>query len=203
VTESSVHPADQRRWIASVLEAAEPSGKDVNTSLTLMSGLRSDLDRVEHRLIGLARSMGAGWQDIADSLGLRSRQAAEQRYLRLDTSAEPDIGAVRRRLARRREMDARAGARAARLRAAAGALVDELDQVARRSQDVNAAAALALSTVRIAVDAEAGALYDLVARALDDLRGLPPALRSDALVVAVAEAGEALVAARDGNIEPS
>jgi hypothetical protein len=169
----------------------------------MMGGLRSDLDRVEHRLIGLARSMGTGWQDIADSLGLRSRQAAEQRYLRLDASAEPDIGAVRRRLARRREMDARADARAVRLRAAAGALVDELEQVVRRSQDANAAAALALSTVRIAVDAEAGALYDLVARALDDLHGLPPALRSDALVVAVAEAGEALAAARVGNIEPS
>ena len=203
MTESSTHPADQWRWIVSVLEAAEPSRADVNASLTLVGGLRRDLDRIEHRLIGMARSAGVGWQEIADSLGLRSRQAAEQRYLRLDASAEPDIGAVRRRLARRREMDARADARAARLRAAADALIDELAQVVRRSEDVNAVAALALSTVRIAVDAEAGALCDLVAQTLDDLRGLPPGLRSDALAVAVAEAGAALAAARDGNVEPS
>lgn len=198
-----MRPADQWRWIASVLEAVEPSRVDVNASLTLIGGLRHDLDRAEHRLIGLARSTGAGWQEIADSLGLRSRQAAEQRYLRLDANAEPDIGAVRRRLARRRELDARADARAARLRAATGALIDELEQVVRRSEDVNAVAALALSTVRIAVDAEAGALCDLVAQALDDLRGLPPGLRSDALVVAVAEIDKALAAARHGNIEPS
>jgi len=169
----------------------------------VLGGLRHDLDRVEHRLIGLARGSGAGWQEIADSLGLRSRQAAEQRYLRLDASAEPDIGAVRRRLARRREMDARADARAARLRSAAGALIDELERLVRRPEGVNAVAALALSTVRIAVDGEAGALYDLVAQSLDDLQGLPPGLRSDALNVAIAEAHEALVTARDGNIEPS
>lgn len=187
----------------SVIEAAEPSPADVNTSLTQIGDLRHDLDRVEHRLIALARGAGAGWQEIADSLGLRSRQAAEQRYLRLDASAEPDIGAVRKRLARRREMDARADARAARLRAAAGALIDELEQVARRAEGGGAGAVLALSTVRIAVDGEAGALYDLVAQALDDLDELPSTRRSDALNAAVAEAREALAAAREGNIEPS
>src|SRR5438445_2814021 len=131
MAEPSSHPADQWRWITSILEMGEPSRPDVNTSLTLVGGLRRDLDRIEHRLIGLARDAGAGWQQIADSLGLRSRQAAEQRYLRLDASTEPDLGAVRKRVARRREMDARADARAARLRAAAGALIDELEQTVR------------------------------------------------------------------------
>lgn len=187
----------------SVLESGEPPSVDVNISLTMVGGLRRDLDRIEHRLIGLARGAGAGWQEIADSLGLRSRQAAEQRYLRLDASAEPDLGAVRKRLARRREMDARADPRAARLRTAAGVLIDELEQVVRRTGGVDAVAALALSTLRIAVDGEAGALYDLVRQAVDDLGGPPPSLRSDTLDTAVAEARAALASARTGNIEPS
>jgi hypothetical protein len=203
MAEPSSRPADQWRWIMSLLEAGEPSRPDVNTSLTLVGGLRRDLDRIEHRLIGLARGAGASWQEIADSLGLRSRQAAEQRYLRLDASAEPDLGAVRKRVARRREMDARADARAARLRAAAGALIDELEQAVRRTEGVDAVAALALNTLRIAVDSEAGALYDLVTQALDDLRGLPRALSSDALGTAAAGARDALSAIHDGNIEPS
>lgn len=203
MTDPSVRPEEQWRWITSVLESDEPSRAAVNTSLTLVGGLRRDLNRLEHRLIGLARGGGAGWQEIAASLGLRSRQAAEQRYLRLDADAEPELAAVRKRMARRREMDARADPRAARLRTAAGALIDELEQAVRRADGGNAVAALALSTVRIAVDSEAGALCDLVAQAVDDLNGLPPGLRSDALARAVAEAGGALAVIRDGKIEPS
>lgn len=47
-----------------------------------------------------ARAAGMSWSQIAAALGLRSRQAAEQRYLRR-TGRDPDR-ARRRRLARTR-----------------------------------------------------------------------------------------------------
>jgi hypothetical protein len=45
--------------------------------------LRAGLDRAERQLIGAARAQGASWRELAAALGLRSRQAAEQRWLRL------------------------------------------------------------------------------------------------------------------------
>lgn len=62
---------------------------DVNTALTLVGAVRADLDRCELTLIRCARAAGVSWTDIAASLSLRSRQAAQQRYRRLLTTA-PD-----------------------------------------------------------------------------------------------------------------
>jgi len=56
---------------------------DAGDALELVHWLQGDLDRLEYEVITLARSMGVTWAKIAVRLGLRSRQAAEQRYLRL------------------------------------------------------------------------------------------------------------------------
>jgi len=193
----------QATWlrIVAVLEGDEPDPIAVNESLTAIGGLRRDLDRIEYQLIRTARGTGLGWREIAHRLGLRSRQAAEQRYLRLSTHAEPDLGAVRKRLARRREMDSQAGADAARLRAAVDGLLGQLGSLVG-SHDLDrrnaraAALLLAADTLRIAVDGEAGALYDLAAQAVTDLAGAPSDLRSDALDKAVHEVRAALDSVR-------
>lgn len=44
---------------------------------------RQELDRLERDRIAAAREAGAPWGRIAETLGVRSRQAAEQRYSRL------------------------------------------------------------------------------------------------------------------------
>lgn len=44
---------------------------------------RQELDRLERDRIAKARTAGAPWGRIATALGVRSRQAAEQRYSRL------------------------------------------------------------------------------------------------------------------------
>jgi hypothetical protein len=41
---------------------------------------RRELDLREHRLIASARTAGATWQQIADRLGHKDRQAAQQRH---------------------------------------------------------------------------------------------------------------------------
>lgn len=50
---------------------------------------RARLDQTELELIDRARRDGATWGEIAGALGLGSRQAAEQRRLRLATAVPP------------------------------------------------------------------------------------------------------------------
>lgn len=182
---SSSDAADEWRRTIAVLQESPISRRNVNEALTSIGALRTELERVEHRLIALARESGASWQEIAASLGMRSRQAAEQRFLRLEANAEADLGAVRKRLAVRRELDARAGVNAAGLRSALGGLIDELDRSTRRAVGREAVILLALATVRIAVDSGAGPMCDLAALAVADLSGLPPEQRSSELDAAL------------------
>jgi hypothetical protein len=56
---------------------------DVAAGLSLLPAIRDQLDRQELLLILAARARGASWQQVADVLGLESRQAAEQRCRRL------------------------------------------------------------------------------------------------------------------------
>src|SRR3954471_12448009 len=55
--------------------------------LRAIPAARARLDADELALIDRARRDGATWADIARALGLSSRQAAEQRRLRLATAA--------------------------------------------------------------------------------------------------------------------
>src|SRR5262249_54781893 len=66
-----------------VAAAGDGSTEDTLVALALVPGLRTHLDTVERALIEKAREGGASWARIAAALGLASRQAAEQRYLRL------------------------------------------------------------------------------------------------------------------------
>lgn len=70
-------------------EAGEPAvdHDDLVAALTLLPGLRADLDSTELLLLTIARRNGMTWQDIAFSLGLNTAQAARQRHERLDARA--------------------------------------------------------------------------------------------------------------------
>ncbi|WOH18677.1 hypothetical protein IRJ34_20370 [Paenarthrobacter sp. GOM3] len=63
--------------------APEPDALDLRAALALVSAARGEMDAVESALLFLARAEGLTWQHIADSLGLRSAQAAQQRLDRL------------------------------------------------------------------------------------------------------------------------
>ncbi|WP_229070551.1 DNA-binding protein [Actinoplanes sp. DH11] len=74
---------------------AEPDEPDVDdndlvAALTLLPGVRADLDVTELGLLKIARSRGMTWQDIAFGLGLNTPQAAKQRYERLAARSEED-----------------------------------------------------------------------------------------------------------------
>ncbi|MFI1190633.1 HSP18 transcriptional regulator [Streptomyces californicus] len=76
-------------------------------SLQLLREVREQLAGWESGLIETARAAGASWADLADPLGVASRQAAERRYLRLRPGPEGSTGEQRVRATR----DRRAGDR--------------------------------------------------------------------------------------------
>jgi len=149
--------------IADVLRSARPAQREAAAALALIPDLRTDLDTAERRLIGILRGHGVSWQAIADILGLRSRQAAEQRWLRLSGAAGRDALEVRRERRRQQYADTAAGAEVSALRAAAADLYDRLDS--------GPALALPRRTLQAALHATPGALYDLAKLAVDDLSG--------------------------------
>ncbi|MDH6710775.1 hypothetical protein P3T27_007526 [Kitasatospora sp. MAA19] len=114
------------------LPAGEPAPEvpagDLLAALTQVGEAQHDLDVLEHDLIAGARERGATWQQIADHLGLTSRQAAENRALRLERAvqARGDRYVERQREDRARQRNGESWCRAheQQLRAAAAALVD-------------------------------------------------------------------------------
>lgn len=136
------------------------TGGDPLASLAEVQAARRALDAAECELIEVARERGIGWNAIASALGVRSRQAAEQRWLRL-RNQRGDVGrdAVRARekLRMQRNVDAVAGEGIVRLRAAVAA-------AHRRVTGPE----LLKQTLAAALEAPPGALYDLARRAVDD-----------------------------------
>ncbi|MCF3169820.1 HSP18 transcriptional regulator [Streptomyces californicus] len=133
-------------------------------SLQLLREVRERLAGWESGLIETARAAGASWADLADPLGVASRQAAERRYLRLRPGPEGSTGEQRVRATR----DRRAGDRsittwarenAADLRSLAGRIT--------ALADLPAAAGPSLARLRDALGGDDAA--DLVAP-LTDLR---------------------------------
>ena len=61
---------------------------DLVAALTLVPGMRADLDATELQLLKTARGRGMTWQDIAFALGLNTPQAARQRYDRLEARTD-------------------------------------------------------------------------------------------------------------------
>ncbi|SFJ26850.1 hypothetical protein SAMN04489731_1186 [Amycolatopsis regifaucium] len=71
-----------------------PVGKDeLADALRLLPLAQYQLEQIELRLLSEAREQKMSWSDIAEHLSLRSRQAAEQRLMRLKTAhGTPDGG---------------------------------------------------------------------------------------------------------------
>lgn len=162
-----------RRRVETALRADPVSVPDMVDALTCLVRLRADLDRAEEQLITLAREHRVSWQQVAGALGLRSRQAAEQRWLRLRSTAHRDPTAERSRRQRQQEIDNSTGAELSDLRARAVALHTHL----ARRPDLGTrepAAQLARRTLSAAVEAPPGALIDLARLAVQDLRAIPP-----------------------------
>ena len=80
-------------WRASGTGSGEAvDSLDLRAGLTLISAARAEMDGMETALLFLARAEGLTWAQIAQSLGLRSAQAAQQRLDRL--SARPETGVL-------------------------------------------------------------------------------------------------------------
>ncbi|WP_174501750.1 type III effector protein [Streptacidiphilus neutrinimicus] len=162
-------------------------------ALMLLRQVRKEIAGWETGLIETARDAGATWADLAEPLGVQSRQAAERRYLRLrpDTTKQRTTGEQRVQAAR----DARAADRAvstwardhaADLRSLAGqigALDDLTDSsapaIARLLDalgDNDPARLLApLAEARPLLEAE----HPKIARLLDELTACTDELRAD------------------------
>lgn len=77
--------ADQQR---SGEPAPDVAVEDVSAALGLFEGMRRELDVWEAQMVIEARRRGMDWKQIAACQGLRSSQAASQRYQRLVTRLE-------------------------------------------------------------------------------------------------------------------
>lgn len=166
-------------------------------TLSKLGAVRSDLDRTERRLIEEARARGRTWPEIASALGLRSRQAAEQRWLRLCADANRDARRAREARARQRAVDAAFGAAIAKLRDAARAALRHIDEDADWDQR-HPRAVLIRTTLAVAVTADPGALYELAAHAAADLDQLSWPTLPATLAAAVRRLKHAVAAATPG-----
>ncbi|MGI5149026.1 hypothetical protein ACQEVC_22120 [Plantactinospora sp. CA-294935] len=172
-------PADEvdRRLAAyaAVLAAASGTGAgrpEPLAALRLLAGLRAGLDEAERRLVEAAREQRASWARIATALGLASRQAAEQRWVRLSGAATRDPARVRVERKRQQSVDTAFGAEISRLRAAVVAAHRQLGTEPDRD-DWHPWARLAHTTLGLADSADPGGLYALAAQAVDDLERVP------------------------------
>lgn len=163
--------ADHTAVLAAVgsVEADPPA---LLAALRRIAGLRRGLDEAERRLIEASRGRGVSWARIADALGLASRQAAEQRWLRLSGEPGRDPGAVRRRRKRQHFVDASYGPAMPRLRAAVTALHRLLDRDPTWD-DRHPRAGLARATLALAATADPRALFALALQAGTDLDAIP------------------------------
>ncbi|WP_030847915.1 hypothetical protein [Streptomyces sp. NRRL F-4474] len=64
------------------------SDEDVAAALGVFEGMRTALDRLEAHVVIEARRRGMEWREIAGHQGMKSSQAASQRYQRLVTRLE-------------------------------------------------------------------------------------------------------------------
>ncbi|MDW5325969.1 hypothetical protein [Plantactinospora sp. KLBMP9567] len=176
---STTGPADEvdRRLAAyaAVLAAASGAGAgrpEPLAALRRLGGLRAGLDEAERRLVEAAREQRASWAQIATALGLASRQAAEQRWVRLSGAATRDPARVRVERKRQQSVDTAFGAEISRLRAAVVTAHRQLGTEPDRD-DWHPLVRLAHTTLGLAGSADPGGLYALATRAVDDLERVP------------------------------
>ncbi|MBT3150390.1 type III effector protein [Streptomyces sp. CHD11] len=131
--EAALAAIDEAVHTAQAAQAAQSGrwpGDDVSSdqalaALLLLRRIRAHLAGWETGLIETARDAGASWADLAQPLGVASRQAAERRYLRLrpgapGTTGEQRVQATRDRRAGDRAVTAWARGNAGDLRQLAG-----------------------------------------------------------------------------------
>lgn len=75
----------------------EASHDELRAALTLVESARADLDALEAGLMLIARAEGLTWPDIAQQLGVRSPQAAQQRFQRVSNRSHSGDVAERSR----------------------------------------------------------------------------------------------------------
>ncbi|MEU7314979.1 type III effector protein [Streptomyces sp. NPDC007083] len=121
---------------------AGPDPEQALASLLLLRQVREQLAGWETGLIETARDAGASWADLAQPLGVTSRQAAERRYLRgrpgpAGSTGEQRITATRQARAAQRSTTAWARHNAAGLRRLAGQItaLTDLPAAARHPLD--------------------------------------------------------------------
>ncbi|PBC72408.1 hypothetical protein BX261_7282 [Streptomyces sp. 2321.6] len=107
----SVRAAAYGYFAACGEEPPEVPVDDVLAALTQTEEARQQLERLELDLIRAARTRGASWQKVADSLFLDKRQSAESRAMRLENAArsshqDRDVAGARIERARQRAADA-------------------------------------------------------------------------------------------------
>ncbi|MEX0170062.1 type III effector protein [Streptomyces sp. LMG1-1-1.1] len=130
---------DAQRDSPDAQEDPGPGTEQALASLTLLRQVREQLAGWETGLIETARDAGASWADLADPLGVASRQAAERRYLRgrpgpAGTTGEQRVTATRQARAAERTTATWARTNAADLRRLAGQItaLTDLPAAARR-----------------------------------------------------------------------
>ncbi|MFG2484842.1 HSP18 transcriptional regulator [Streptomyces virginiae] len=109
-----------------------PDSQQALAALLMLRKVREQLTGWESVLIETARGQGASWTDLAEPLGVASRQAAERRYLRLRPGAagstgEQRVQATRDSRAADRTVTAWARDNAADLRRLAGQVISLTD----------------------------------------------------------------------------
>lgn len=68
----------------------EASHDEIRAALRLVESAKAELDGLESGLMLIARAEGLTWSDIAEQLGVKSPQAAQQRFQRVSTRAQTD-----------------------------------------------------------------------------------------------------------------
>lgn len=156
----------------------DPDDPMVNSlaALRLLGGLRSHLDEMERLLIEELREQRVSWASIAAALGLASRQAAEQRWLRLSGEATRDPARTRVIRARQRSVDEAFGVEITALRTATRAALRQL--AADPTWDGrHPVAGLARRTLELAGAAAPPAMFALVQEVVRDLERMPATKR--------------------------
>jgi hypothetical protein len=71
---------------------SRPSDDDLLAALALLPAARTEVDQLETALLFTARTQGFSWSRISLALGLRSPQAAQQRFGRVAGRVGADAG---------------------------------------------------------------------------------------------------------------
>ncbi|MEV4410423.1 DNA-binding protein [Catellatospora sp. NPDC049609] len=70
-------------WRAATDRSALELPEDLLAAMTLLAAARAELDQLEAGLLFVGRAEGLTWAQIAEALGLRTAQAAQQRSERV------------------------------------------------------------------------------------------------------------------------